>query len=162
MIIVPLILGLGAIYVLVYGSRGNSDLPPIDTLGSMQPYEEPHRPAPVAKLADTEPVSVRPQPTARPRQPKPIPQKDHYSDDLAKKFQAKLPKDSKVLISATTGQVVSWSLAGEDALPVANPHLLDPEHRLGSYSEQELVLGPDGTLEPLHSAGEYKLQMQAA
>ena len=90
MFFVPLILGLGAIYVLVYGSMHHSDLPPIDTLGSMQPYEEPRRPAPVAKQADTTPVSVRPQPTSRPRQPRPIPQKDHYNDNALKKLRSKL------------------------------------------------------------------------
>jgi len=150
MILVPLILGLGAIYVLVYGSVRHSDLPPIDALGSMQPYDEPRRPAPVAKQADTTPVSVRPQPTSRPRQPRPIPQKDHYNDDFTKKFRANLPKDAKVLISANTGQVVSFKYEGGS---LKNPHLVrDPVH---PYNNAELELGPDGELTPLHSAGEY-------
>ena len=155
MFIVPLILGLSAIYVLVYGSVRHSDLPPIDTLGSMQPDEEPRRPAPVAKQADTTPVSVRPQPTSRPRQPRPIPQKDHYNDDAFKKLRAGLSKDAEIYTSASTGQVVTFKYKGDTKFPFVSPTIRDPENRLGQHSDFELVLGPDGELTPLHSAGEY-------
>ena len=126
MILVPLILGLGAIYVLVYGSVRHSDLPPIDALGSMQPYEEPRRPAPVAKQADTTPVSVRPQPTSRPRQPRPIPQKDHYNDDAWKKFTAWVPEDSERILSKSTGKLQEFRITAHSPWR-KSPNLKGPQ-----------------------------------
>ena len=159
MFFVPLILGLGAIYVLVYGSMHHSDLPPIDTLGSMQPYEEPRRPAPVAKQADTTPVSVRPQPTSRPRQPRPIPQKDHYNDNALKKLRAGLSKDAEIYTSASTGQVIEFKYKGDTNFPFVAPTIRAPDGSAADLSSHpyEMVLGPDGELTPLHSAGEYHL-----
>ena len=124
MFFVPLILGLGAIYVLMYGSSGNTDLPPNDSLGSMEPYNEPRRPAPVAKQAEIEFAAATG--VARPRQPRPIPQKDHFNDDFAKKLKAQFGSDSQVITSKSTGKLQEFRL-GADKPWIKTPNLKGPQ-----------------------------------
>jgi len=119
MFFVPLILGLGAIYVLMYGSSGNTDLPPNDSLGSMEPYNEPRRPAPVAKQAEIEFAAATG--VARPRQPRPIPQKDHFNDDLAKKLKAQFGQDTEI-VTTSTGQLQKIRLGGKKPW-IENQHI---------------------------------------
>ena len=121
---VPLILGLGAIYVLMYGSSGNTDLPPNDSLGSMEPYNEPRRPAPVAKQAEIEFAAATG--VARPRQPRPIPQKDHFNDDFAKKLKAQLGSKSQVITSKSTGKLQEFRMEGDEPW-IKSPNLKGPD-----------------------------------
>ena len=108
----------------MYGSSGNTDLPPNDSLGSMEPSDEPRRPAPVAKQADTEPVAATG--VARPRQPRPIPQKDHFNDDFAKKLKAQLGSKSQVITSKSTGKLQEFRMEGDEPW-IKSPNLKGPD-----------------------------------